>query len=69
MFKSVPFVRFISIPDMSTYIRTDYEALVGFLDSKIGLLLMYHSAVCSGATCHTYNEMSSGINDYLSPLF
>ncbi len=38
-----PFVRFISIDDMSTPIRTDYEALVGFVDSKIDLLLRkYH---------------------------
>ncbi len=31
MSKRDPFVRFISIHDVSTPIRTDYEALVGFV--------------------------------------
>ncbi len=43
MFKRDQYVRFISIQDMSTPIRTDYETLVEFLDSKIYLLLRkYH---------------------------
>ncbi len=29
--------------------------------------LRYCSDVCSDATCHTGNEISSGRNDYLSP--
>ncbi len=44
------------------------------LNYKKGILnlrnaLRYYSDVCSGATCHKVNEISSGRNDYLSPFF
>ncbi len=43
--------------DMSTPIRTDYEALVGLLDSKIDLLLRkYHTRLIPYLCIHVYNK-------------
>ncbi len=57
MLKRDSFVRFISIHDMSTPIRTDYEALVGLLDSKIDLLLRkYHTRLIPYLCIHVYNK-------------
>ncbi len=42
---------------MSTPIRRDYEALVGFLNSKIGLLLRkYHIRLVPSLCIHVYNK-------------
>ncbi len=57
MFKRDPFVRFISRHDMSTPIRTYYEALVRFVDSKINLLLRkYHTGLVPYLCIHVYNK-------------
>ncbi len=38
-------------------------------DNAVINVLRYCSDVCSGATCHKGNEISSGKHDYLSPFF